>query len=427
MKGQGVVSAALVACAAGAMWSIYSGPLKSLILSDPGAKATPVTHTVREHPFHAVVPAFGELQTATATPIAVPNVATGGLKIFFIIKDGTRVRKGDTLVEFDASDLLQQLDETKGNLDATLRQLEATVVRGSTETGQVDSDLTVARLEHDKALHQAPKDEQLFSRVQILEGQMNLDLASTKVREWSAKKDSRQTLGTVSERILEIDRKKHTTKQGTLEKSLGSLKVLAPHDGLVLHQKDQSGMGITVGETRWPGFIMLTIPDLESIRARVMVLESDAGSLRVGQKAEIIVDSNPGQRFPATVSRIETLARSLDKDSPVKYFEVILALTGNNSDVLRPGKLIRAEITIAEYERALTVPRFAVLQEGTQTFVFVGKEKRSVQLETGDRATAVIRSGVRAGESVVLNPGEDRPGPDAETKAVKQPRASQVR
>jgi multidrug efflux pump subunit AcrA (membrane-fusion protein) len=185
-------------------------------------------------------------------------------------------------------------------------------------------------------------------------------------------------------------------------------------------------MGITVGETRWPGFIMLTIPDLSSIRARVMVLESDSGSLRVGQKAEIIVDSHPGQRFPATVSRIETLARSLDKDSPVKYFEVTLSLTGSSHDVLRPGKLVRAEITIAEYDRILTVPRFAIVQEGAHTFVFIGKEKRPVQLDTGDRATAVIRSGLRSGESVVLNPGEEPQGQDALTNVIKQPRTSQA-
>ena len=40
--------------------------------------------------------------------------------------------------------------------------------------------------------------------------------------------------------------------------------------------------GTAAGDTRWPGTVILTIPDISNMKARVHVLEADAGNLKVG-------------------------------------------------------------------------------------------------------------------------------------------------
>lgn len=390
----------------------------------------PVTYTLKKAPFTIEVPAFGELEAVSSTSISVPQVRTGGLKVYWIVKNGTLVKKGDTLVEFDASDLLQQLQETENNLEATLRQLEMTVLRSGADTGQVIGERELARLELDKATQQAPRDDTIFSRNQIIEGELSIALSETKVGELSGKVESKKQLSDSSQRILVIDRGQHENKQELLKESLTLLKVLAPHDGLVLHHKEGWWMeqGTEIGDVRWPGMKILTIPDISSMKARVYVLESDAGNLKVGQKAVLTVDSHPDSRVAATVERIETLARPLEKDSPVKYFEAFLKIHVTGNVILRPGKLVRARITVARLKDTLTVPRSALVEENRKFFVWVQRqpasERRQVEVSLGDAARVSLVSGVREGEALLLNPPTES---RSEEQSSSSPPASRPR
>jgi HlyD family secretion protein len=368
----------------------------------------PPIHTVKKAPFAIRVPAFGELEAASSTAISVPRVQTGGLKIFWLVKDGSIVRKGETLVEFDASELVQQLQETDNNLESALRQMEASVLRGGADTGAIVVDHVLAEMELDKAHTQAPRDPQIFTRHQIVEGELGVRLSTAKVTEYSGKIDTSKRIGATAQRILVIEQKKQETRRGQLRESISSLKLLAPQDGSVLIQKDTAGNSVTIGETRWPGFVLMTMPDTGSMKARVQVLESDAGHLKLGQGADVVVDSHPGTSFTATVERIDAIARPLDKDSPVKYFEAVLSIAAAAGEALKPGKLVRADITVADHASAITVPRVAVVDEGHKHFVWVqgstGAERREVQMATGDTARVVLTTGIGEGEAVLLVP-----------------------
>jgi HlyD family secretion protein len=403
-----ILASVSIVCLVGGVWAMTSRQLPRLSALFGQSSTEPIIYTVKQSPFQVTIPAIGELETATATQISVPNVRTGGLKVFWIIKDGSLVKKGDTLVEFDASDLLEQLEQAQHNLDATLRQLESSILRGNSDTENIAVDRQIAEMELDKAQKQAPRDQEIFSRNQIIEGELNIGLSTTKVNEWSGKVETKRTINKVSQNIIVIERTQHETRKNMIEQSLGSLKILAPHDGLVLLTKDDTGKATTVGEMRWPGYGLMTIPDTSIMKARVQVLEADAGNLKAGQNVKVTVDSHPSEKFDAAIERIDTLARQLDKDSPVKYFEVILKISERGGDVLKPGKLVRAEITTAKYDEAFVVPRVSVVEESLKYFVWVdhdgNPEKREVDIGSGDTARVVVKSGLSQGESILLNP-----------------------
>jgi len=410
MKHWVVNASIFVLCMVAGVWVFADRSLPAWLLLRELQASKPITYTPKKSSFTIEAPAFGELQAGSSTAISVPQVRTGGLKVFWIVKDGSTVKKGDTLVEFDASELIQQTQETNNSLEATLRQLEMTVLRGDSDTGQVVVDREIAGMELEKATTQAPKDREIFTRNEIIEGELNIDLSNTKVSELGGKVETKKSLNNTSQRILVIERKQHEGKRDMLRQSLGSLKILAPHDGLVLHKKEGWWMdqGTSAGDTRWPGTVILTIPDISAMKARVYVLESDAGNLKIGQKGHIVVDSHPGVRFNVTVERIETLARPLEKESPVKYFEVLLKIDAKGSQILRPGKMVRSRITVAELKDALVVPRGALTEENRKFFVWVDRpgapEKREVEIGSGDGVRIALLSGVREGESVLLNP-----------------------
>ena len=392
------------------VWLFADRSFPARFLNYGPTTASPITYPIRKSDFVVEAPAFGELQAASSTPISVPQVRTGGLKVFWIVKDGTLVKQGDTLVEFDASELIQEAEDTRSSLEATLLQLEVTVLRGGSDTGQVAVDGEIASMELEKATTQAPRDSEIFTRNEIIEGELNVDLSSTRVAELGGKLTAKRKLNDTSQRILTIERKQHESRRDMVQQSLGSLKILSPHDGLVLHKKEGWWMeqGTGIGDTRWPGTTILTIPDVSNLKARVHVLESDAGSLKAGQKGYLTVDSHPGHRFEVEVERMETLARPLEKDSPVKYFEVLLNMKGQAHEILRPGKMVRARIVVAELKDALIVPRSALSQENRKFFVWVAgpqaPSRREVKTGPGDGARIALLSGVSEGESVLLNP-----------------------
>jgi len=418
MKKWLLLSSVFVLCLVGGVWAFTSRQFPQWQELFGPASIEPVTFSLKKGPFTIEIPALGELQTASSTAISVPMVRTGGLKVFWIVKDGSVVRKGDTLVEFDASELLTQLTDSQNSLEATLRQLEVTVLRGSSDTGQIVVDRDIAGMELEKAQTQAPQDQEIFTRNQILEGELDIGLSGTRVRELGGKVESKKSINSTAQRILVIDRSQHENRRGMLEQSLGSLKILSPHDGLVLHVKDWTGQGIGVGDTRWPGSTILTIPDTSAIKARVFVLEADAGNLKVGQKARIAVDSHPAVAFDGKVERVDTLARPIERESPVKYFEAILQILGKDPEILKPGKLVRVRIIAASLAETLVVPRSALTEEGRKFYVWIQRgpavEKREVEIGSGDAARIVLRAGVAAGELVLLNP------PRSENKAERE-------
>ena len=137
MKHWVVNASVFVLCMVAGVWVFADRSLPAWLLLRELQASKPITYTPKKTSFTVEAPAFGELQAGSSTSISVPQVRTGGLKVFWIVKDGSAVKKGDTLVEFDASELIQQTQETNNSLEATLRQLEMTVLRGNSDTGQV--------------------------------------------------------------------------------------------------------------------------------------------------------------------------------------------------------------------------------------------------------------------------------------------------
>jgi hypothetical protein len=110
----------------------------------------------------------------------------------------------------------------------------------------------------------------------------------------------------------------------------------------------------------------------------------------------------------------------------VKYFEVVLRVSGHNPIVLKPGKLLRAEITTARYNSVVVVPRVAIVEESLKQYIWIdgpgGPTKTRIEIGSGDTARAVIKSGADEGDEVLLNP----PKSSDSAKQTRQKSASNI-
>jgi HlyD family secretion protein len=84
-----------------------------------------------------------------------------------------------------------------------------------------------------------------------------------------------------------------------IEADLADLTIRAPIAGTILTRSGEPGKVIQPGQT------ILTMVDLKKLYLRGFVPEGAVGKIKVGQRAEIYLDSNPKQGIPAEVIRVD--------------------------------------------------------------------------------------------------------------------------
>jgi multidrug resistance efflux pump len=83
-----------------------------------------------------------------------------------------------------------------------------------------------------------------------------------------------------------------------LDTQIAKLAIYAPADGTLLTRN------VEPGEFVQPGATALTLADLSNLVITVYVPEDRYGLIRLGQQAQVTVDSFPGVTFPAEVIHI---------------------------------------------------------------------------------------------------------------------------
>jgi len=174
-------------------------------------------------------------------------------------------------------------------------------------------------------------------------------------------------------------------------------EIKAPIDGVIFEQDAVIGMPFT------PESILMHIGDYRELLARGSFYQSpELTRIATGQKAVVLLDVFPGERFEGMVQRVDP---GHSGESP---FFHIYALVPNPEDKLHPNYRGRMLIETGAPQTVVAVPRRAVLGRLGAKFVFVQTEplhfeRREVVtgLVSGDRVEIV--EGVLPGDVVVTN------------------------
>ncbi len=183
------------------------------------------------------------------------------------------------------------------------------------------------------------------------------------------------------------------------EKAVSDVVVAAPFAGYISDRK------VSLGEYVQPSTAVVTLLKLDPLRLRLSIPSVQAGQIATGQKVTASVDAFPGRTF---VGRINAINPSISAES--RSF-IVEALVPNRDATLKPGMFAVATIDQGRTDRALLVPRKAVVEDvNTNSYrVFViDKDSRArlrvIQLAARQQAdTAKILTGVKEGERVATS------------------------
>jgi RND family efflux transporter MFP subunit len=361
---------------------------------------------VRRGRFLRVVTAEGDLKAVNVTAITVPTDTDGPQKVAWLAIDGSAVKAGDPVVLFDPYDAQKKLTDGRSDRQSAQRKIEKTTADSESTLKGLTLDSKIATQELERAEDFAPKDPRLFSRNEIVESEIDRGLLEKRSEAASVKAEASKKRWETELALNEIERQKAEIRIRQAERGLSSLRVLAPHDGFIAFERNWRGEMLTVGETAWPGQKIAEIPDLESLEARVFVLEADAGGLKPGCPATMRIQGQPGVEYAAEVSRVEAMAKSRDWRVPTKYFEAILTLEMTDQEVMKPGQTVRAKIVLEDLDEVISVPRQAVFEKDDERVVYrlQGGTLEAVEVEVGQHSLSrvVIEKGLEPGDRIAL-------------------------
>ncbi|HEX7182589.1 MAG TPA: HlyD family efflux transporter periplasmic adaptor subunit [Thermoanaerobaculia bacterium] len=409
----------------GALWTalglaVLLGAFLPLAGSLSGARDGDVpVFRVERAPFERRVPAQGNLQAVRATPIGVPPGAPGPFRIGWLAPDGTRVKAGDVVVRFDPSDMVKQLAEARDDEKTSGLKIEKQRIEGQSEAENLDRTAGLAREELENAKQFQKKDELIYSRGEIVESEIDQQLAREKEQHARSSKQARQKLSGTELELLAISRRRAEHRIRMAQQGLQALEVKAPHDGVLVLQRDFRGEPVRVGDTVWMGQPLAEIPDPNQMEAEVYVLEADAGGLAPGKRAEVILESRPDQVFPAEIRRVDALAKPRLRGSPVQYFAVVLKLATTDPRIMKPGQRVRATLLLEERKEALAIPRQAVFEREGKMVVYRRQrgafEPAEVTLGPSGMGKVVVEKGIEPGDVLALaDPTKPREKPAEE-------------
>ena len=270
---------------------------------------------------------------------------------------------------------------------------------------KAESELHLARLDRSSyTTYTAPKEREQ-RQADVRNATLEVDRAKQRsaareAQRRSAVERQKSEMGNTEARLAEA--------RTTIE----NMTIRAPSAGLVIYGDSRNPWDerqIKVGETVYSGQPFITLPDLDSMLVVVAIHEADIARIKPGQKAFVTVETAREQAIEGKVLRIAPVAAGANNrwSDGVKRFNVDVALEGDLRALkLKPGLTGKVEILVDELKGVLAVPQQAVFSRNGKVHVFKrdgdGASRAPVTIEPGNAQYVVVKSGLAAGDRVLL-------------------------
>jgi membrane fusion protein, heavy metal efflux system len=328
---------------------------------------------VQQHVFRAELSTEGKIaiDEDRVTPIFCPY---SGRIAKLLVKQGDAVVQGQPLFTVEATDMVQAQNEFIGAFTAVNK------ARSSLNLAQI-VDKRQRVLYAGKAV---PLKEVQNARAAF-------DAAESDMRSSEAALEAaRNRLRMLGKSDEEID---HFQEKGIVDPATPAF---APISGTIVQRKAGPGQYIGTAASE-PVFV---IGDLSTVWLVAYVRESGATQVRRGQTISFTVPAFPGRTFTSKIAHVGT---SID---PSTRRLMVRAVVDNAERLLKPEMFANATIFTGEPDKAVSVPRSAVIHEGDAARIWVvrddkGIEFRRITVGLTDGKVIQVTDGLKVGERII--------------------------
>jgi len=309
----------------------------------------------------------GELQALRSAPVATPRFEGGGVQIKWLAEDGTEVREGDRVVEFDSTRVLASLEERRTRLRQVQIESEEKTPTLDAELQRRQAAVEQAEIEVKKAALEAAVPKDVRSVVEWRQKQAALLEKQVALTKAQADQDAFVASSRADLEVLEVSEEKARRDLEAAERSYAFASVRAPKNGIfIVNRFWREDRKLQAGDTLWAGFPVASIPDLGKMEVSALLPEVDHGAITAGMATRVILDTYSDRSF---AGRVEEVGAVAPESRSGGGFPVRVSLTETDPTVMRPGLSVRVEVVRRLFPNALSVARGALRFEGARAFV----------------------------------------------------------
>lgn len=349
------------------------------------------------------VVASGIVNSADALRFGPPPSRSWRTTITQLAREGSRVKEGDVLVQFDASATDDRVRTLTGELNSKRSELESLLKNQANEIEQGKVRLAEAESLASKAARKTEADADLFASLEyrkLLEEKAItkevLAFEKERVRLVERVRQSKQA-------ELEAEIRRLESELAGAQKELESFTIRAPRAGLVIVGTDREGKKLDVNESVNPGLIVVELADESNLVVQAEVPEFAAARIAVGQSAEISIEAAVGGELEGEVISVGKIVRRQSQYSQAMVRDVTVSLPSETFSELKPGMSVKLLLAVDTRRDVLAVPDESIkYRDGKPGVVVRGDGWRPVLLGPASAGTHIVEEGIEPFEEVML-------------------------
>jgi HlyD family secretion protein len=424
-------------CSRAVVWGIVATVLAVAIGITTAARRSTLSQSdsdvpvarVRHSELDLKVYAIGELQANRSAVVSAPAIGGGSLQITKLLHAGTPVKKGDVVVEFDPSEQIYKLEQSRSELLQAEQDIIKAKNDAAVQAAQDKVALLKARFEVRRAQLEVQKNE-LVSAIDGQKNQLALEQANRALAELEHDVRSHGITGKTGIDLAREKRNKAKLSMNQAQENIQKMRVVTSIDGLLAIQKNAgdfsfSGMSVAdfhEGDQVQPGAPIATVIDSRDMELSAKVSETERANIAVGQPAEIQFDAVSGRVFHGVLkSAAGMVHRGFFWDDQGSKYDITVQLSDSDPR-LRPGLTAHIVVLGEKKQNVLCVPRQALFQKDGRQTVFLKKGAGFKQLPlkvSAENESRAAIEGLNEGDEVALvDPTAPRKAPSAVSTAT---------
>ncbi|MDA8018479.1 MAG: efflux RND transporter periplasmic adaptor subunit [Thermoanaerobaculia bacterium] len=340
-----------------------------------------------------VVLLTGRLVAEDAVRLTAPNVNIWPMTVRWIAEEGDEVAEGETVVEFDNSQLTSNLEALRSQMVSAANALSQAGASTSSQRAQAFFELEQSKADWEKARLAAELPRELTSEQEWARLQLELEKAAMKKEKSEKAMAAIEASSKASIDVEKLALQKAEMALARAERGVAVLNLTAPRTGVVqVAENPQEDRPFRSGDTTFPGLTVASLPDLDSLYVEASLFDVDDGRVQPGAAVRASLDAFPGEILHGEVRAVAGFAQQEGRRSSRRSFQVQVDLEGIDPSRMRPGMSVKLEV-LSDPAEGLLVSRRALSIEGDDIYLRLANGERvSVTLGACDRLGCLVES-----------------------------------
>jgi HlyD family secretion protein len=341
----------------------------------------------------------GEMKALKSVTISAPADA-GDLQIIKLAAEGTSVKSGDVVVEFDKTKTEQDLAQFRSALKSADAEIAQARAQARLAAEQDKTAVLKAQYDVESAKLEASKQE-IVSKIEGEEARLKLADSQQALREAEAKQKSDKTLNdaTIESKVQASAKAKFDVQRA--EHALSQMTLRAPSAGSITLLQHWAGSNMATyrtGDRAWPGAAIAELPDANTLRVSARVDETERGRLAPNQSATVQFNSIPDRQFTGHIEQVGEIA-SVDFSGGwpfTRNFTLYIGLDQMDTR-FKPGITGDVQVLVEKVPNAIIIPISAMFEKSGQNVVYIWR--------SGEFQEAPIQVGRKSGDKILVAKG----------------------